>query len=211
MRMLPRCCGITALLFASAILAALPQSKPPDKYQTLVARLKQGDKTVDFLELRRAYADSAEYTDGSNPDESKAMSGAFNKGDFAQALAHSKKILDDFYLDIDAHHIAYLAAREMHHPEEAEFHNYIVHGLIDAIFHTGDGKSPKTAWEVISTDEEYVILRVLGLNPASQSLMNSGAHSYDKLNVIDPKTQQKVTLYFNIDTPMNHLHRILSK
>jgi hypothetical protein len=211
MRVLPRCFGIAAFLLATGFLTALPQNQAPDKYQTLLARLKQGDMTVDFLELRRAYADSPKFTDGSDPEESKAMFSAFNKGDFDQALEHSKKILEKYYLDIEAHQIAYLAYRELHIQEEAEFHHKIARGLIQAIFQTGDGKSRETAWEVLSTHEEYVILHVLGLMPGSQSLIRAGKHSFDELEANDPKTGQKVTLYFNIDKPMEYLHKILSK
>ena len=139
------------------------------------------------------------------------MFSAFNKGDFDQALEHSKKILEKYYLDIEAHQIAYLAYRELHIQEEAEFHHKIARGLIQAIFQTGDGKSRETAWEVLSTHEEYVILHVLGLMPGSQSLIRAGKHSFDELEANDPKTGQKVTLYFNIDKPMEYLHKILSK
>jgi hypothetical protein len=211
MRVLPKCLGFAALLLVTGFLSGLPQNRAPDKYEALLARVKQGDTTVDFLELRRAFADSRQYTDSSNTDERKAMLSAFTKGDFPQAIEHSKRVLDGYYLDIEAHQFAYLAYREMQVQEEAEFHHRIAHGLIQAIFQTGDGKSRETAWEVLSTHEEYVILQVLGLRPGSQSLIRAGKHSYDMLEPIDPKTQQKVTLYFNIDKPMGYLHKVLSK
>jgi hypothetical protein len=91
--MLSKCFGIAVFLLACGFLVAVPKDRVPDKYQTLLAQLKQGDRTVDFLEIRRAYADSPEFIDGSDPDERKAMFTAFNKGDFSQALEHSKKIL----------------------------------------------------------------------------------------------------------------------
>lgn len=211
MKMPTMCFEAAALLLATGFVGAMPKTSAPDKYQTLLVRLKQGDTTVDFLELRRAYADSPEYTDSSDPDESKAMISAFNKKDYDQTIAHSKKVLEKCYLDIEAHQYAFLANREMHIPEEAEFHHRIAHGLIQAIFQTGDGKSPETAWEVLSTHEEYVMLHVLGLMPGSQSLMRAGKHSYDKLEAVDPKTEQRVGLYFNIDKPMGYLDRIFSK
>ena len=211
MKMLTQCFGIAALLLATGFVGALPKTHAPDKYQTLLVRLKRGDTTVDFLELRRAYADSTEYIDGSDPDESKAMISAFHKGDYDQAIVHSKKVLEKCYLDIEAHQFAYLANREMHIQEEAEFHHRIAHGLIQAIFQTGDGKSRETAWEVLSTHEEYVILHVLGLMPGKQSLIRAGKHSYDELEAVDPKTEQNVTLYFNIDKPMGYLDKALSK
>jgi Domain of unknown function (DUF4919) len=209
--MLPKCIGIAAVFLAIGYTLALPKDQAADRYPALLTRLKQGDRTVDFLEIRRAYADSREYTDTSDSEDTKAMYRALDKGDFARAIEISKKILDGNYLDIDAHQAAYLANHELHIEAEAEFHQYIAHGLISAIFQSGDCKTRETACEVLSTHEEYVILQVLDLRPGSQSLVRSGKHSYDVLDAVDPKTSQKVTLYFNIDKPMGYLDRLFSK
>jgi hypothetical protein len=211
MKMLPRCSVIAAVILASGLTLVLPKNRPSDKYQALVARLKQGDITVDFREVRRAYADSPEYTDATDSDEVKAMYDAYHRGGYQEALKYSQKLLAKYYLDIDAHQVAFLANRELHVEEEAEFHYRIAHGLIQAIFQTGDGKTPETAWEVLSVHEEYIILQVLGLRPGSQSLMHKGKHSYDELEPVDLKTGQKVILYFNIDKPMEHLNKLFSK
>ena len=64
---------------------------------------------------------------------------------------------------------------------------------------------------VLGTHEEYIILEVLGLAPGSQSLLHQGKHSYDKLEPVDPRTHEKVTLYFNIDAPMDRLNKLFSK
>jgi hypothetical protein len=190
---------------------AAPQKSALDKYQTLVARLKQGDKTVDFLEIRRAFADSPEYTPGSDDDLRKAMFSAYNKKDYSNALALSKKMLDGYYLDIEAHQIAYLCDRQLHLEADADFHHEIAHGLISAILRTGDCRTREAACEVLSTHEEYVILQVLGLNPGSQSLQSEGGHRYDVLDAMDPKAQSDVTLYFNVDKPLGYLEKTLAK
>jgi hypothetical protein len=41
--------------------------------------------------------------------------------------------------------------------------------------------------------------------------VQSDKHSYDVLDVADPKTNQKLTLYFNIDIPIGYEQRIFSK
>lgn len=211
MKMLLKRWVIAAVVFAAAPAVALSKDQAPDKYLTLLARLKQGDITVNFLELRQAYADSPEYTDFTDSDELKAMYGAYHRGDYPEALKHSQQLLAKCYLDIDAHQVAFLANREMHVDEEAEFHHRIAHGLIQAIFQTGDGKTAETAWQVLTVHEEYIIIGVLGLQPGSQSLVHKGKHSYDVLEPTDPKTHEKVTLYFNIDKPMEHLNKLFSK
>lgn len=211
MKMLLKRWVIAAVIFAAAPALALPKEQAPDKYLTLLVRLKQGDITVNFLELRQAYADSPEYTDFADSDELKAMYGAYHRGDYPEALKHSQQLLAKCYLDIDAHQVAFLANREMHVDEEAEFHHRIAHGLIQAIFQTGDGKTAETAWQVLTVHEEYIVIGVLGLQPGSQSLVHKGKRSYDVLEPTDPKTHEKATLYFNIDKPMEHLNKLFSK
>ena len=213
MRMPLKWIGIAALILLVLCPLALPKDKTPDQYQILLARLKGGDRTVDFLELRRAYAGSKEYSGGSDSEDRNAMFSAYKRGDDAEALNISNKILDSDYLDIEAHHIAELANHKMKIDAEAEFHHFVVNGLIEGIFKSGDCKSKETACEVLSVHEEYVILQVLGLGPLplKQSLVQSDKHSYDVLDVADPKMNQKLTLYFNIDIPIGYEQRIFSK
>ena len=78
-------------------------------------------------------------------------------------------------------------------------------GIVNSIFISGDGHSPKTAMRVISIDEEYAIVRdFLGLRPVAQALISHNGHSYDVLTIRDPRksdTDEENTfkLYFNVD------------
>jgi Domain of unknown function (DUF4919) len=212
MKMLLRCLGTTALLLATICLVAAPfQETAADRYKSLVERVKKGDPSVDFLELRRAYADSPEYAGKGDSEEANKMYEAFKRKDYAEVLKRAEKILDTDYVDIDAHHMAHLAYRELNDAEHARFHQAITRNLIQSILSTGDGKSQKTAMEVISTSEEYVILGVMGLRPGRQSLMSENGHQYDRLEAVDPETHLKVTLYFNVDRPMGHLGKLFKK
>jgi len=46
--------------------------------------------------------------------------------------------------------------------------------------------------------EEYVVLRFAGLMPSRQSLVVVGGQAYDFLEAVDPKTSDKVKLYFSL-------------
>ena len=61
--------------------------------------------------------------------------------------------------------------------------------------------SQSKAFEVISVNEEYGLIRSLGLKPTSQALAENKGHSYDVITVIDPQTNKESQLYFNIDKP----------
>jgi Domain of unknown function (DUF4919) len=182
------------------------QAKKDAAYEALLKKLKGGDRTVDFKELRMAYADSSGYNPyGGDREARQAMFAAVNAKQWDEALKQSAKILEKNYVDLNAQFVAAVANHEKAVADQADFHRFIVRGLFDSITNSGDGKSADKSFVVISTDEEYALLNFLGLRPLGQALLNVGGHSYDKLTAVDPKTNEKHELYFNIDKPFGWL------
>ena len=200
---------IIALVVGQIATGSLCQDKPSatSKYADLVAKVKAGDKTVDFRELRVAYADTFGGPD--TDSQKKAMTAALNSKNFEEAIKNADVVLGGDYADMDAHFAEYIANRELHRAEQADFHKFVLQGLLDSITHSGDSKTFQTAYEVIAVHEEYVILRFMGLMPSKQSTAEKNGHSYDVLEAVDPKTNEKVTLYFNIDIEEKHLREAL--
>lgn len=178
---------------------------PNSDYAKLLLRVKAGDLTVDFKQMRLAYMDSPEYKVAKSTElEANAMIDAINAGDFPSAIKNADVVLADDYVDLDAHFAEYVAHRELHHDAESKFHKDIFDGLLHSITNSGDGKSASTAFVVISTHEEYVVMRVAGLVPGKQTLKKVDHHSYDVFEASDEKSGQPAVLYFNVDVPMKH-------
>ena len=133
------------------------------------------------------------------------MFDAFGNKQYDKALQHAQLILDKEFVDIDAHHISRIVYKEMGNLRQQDFHQFVTKGLIESILDSGDGKSPETAYLVISVKEEYVILSVLGFKLEKQSLAGSKGHSYDKMEVKNPRTQEAAIIYFNVDLPLGSL------
>lgn len=196
---------LAAFLLLCAVFASAKTTPAQNEYADLLSRLKSGDTSVDFAKLRLSWVDSPEYQQAKDTDtQKKAMLAALNAQKFDEALKNAEVVLASNYVDIDAHYAAYLANRELHHDQVAEFHKAVVQGLLKSITDSGDGKTPEHAYVVITVDEEYVVLRFMHLMPASQSLQIKNGHSYDKLDAKDPQTGGTQTLYFNVDIPMKH-------
>lgn len=191
---------------AAARPAAQDQAQKDAAYEALLKKLKGGDRAVDFKELRMAYAGSSGYSPyGGDREARQAMFAAINASQWDETLKQSAKILEKNYVDINAHFGAFVANNKKGVADKADFHKFVVKGLISSITDSGDGKSADKAFVVISTDEEYALLNFLGLRPASQALLNKGGHSYDMLTAVDPKTNEKQDVYFNIDKPFGWL------
>ncbi|HEX5709266.1 MAG TPA: DUF4919 domain-containing protein [Pyrinomonadaceae bacterium] len=190
--------------------AATPAASKSN-YPALVERVRKGDRAVDFGELRMAYTETADYNPYGGGEERGQMFAALNERKFADALSVAEKVLQKNYVDLNAHFVSSVANRELGRGEQADFHRFIFTGLADSIRRSGDGKSTSTAFVVISTAEEYVVLNLMGLRPAGQALLHDGGHSYDRMRGVDPQTNQQVELYFNIDKPFGWLGNSLKK
>lgn len=207
---IPRCLLLLLLVLVSIDAQSQDLGKP--KYEALVDRLKANDVTVDFKELRMAYAESQGYAPYGGDDEArKAMFAALRDKAYDKALEYAGKILKQNYVYINAHLVSSIAFGETKNLERASYHRRIADGLIQSILKSGDGKSPETAYVVITTAEEYTLFNVLGLRPVSQSLLHEKGHSYDKMDAKNPQTNQTTTFYFNIDIPFNWLANSLKK
>jgi hypothetical protein len=178
-------------------------------YRQLVERAKAGDPALDYTALRMAYAASPGYQPYGHPPGRDEMIAAANAGDYASALADAEKVLTAKFVDIDAHAVSAMADRALNRPEAAAREQALTRGLLRSIASSGDGRTPTTAYVVISVDEEYALLRALDLKPGEQALINAQGHSYDKLDAVSRQTGQTQTLYFNIDRPMGQLDQEL--
>jgi hypothetical protein len=193
--------------------APAPEAKPaqqteppqPSEYATLLAKVKAGDFAIDFQRLRFSYMESPERkTAKDTSDEKKQMWQAFNAKDYKKAIENAETVIAQEFVDMDGHYVQAASYRELQDVEKAELQRKIFIGLLDSIRNSGNGKSLDSAYVVINTHEEYVILGVMGLRPHKQSLVQKDGHSYDVLEAVDQKTKQSVTLYFNVDIPFKH-------
>lgn len=202
---------LSVLLVAVSINAQSQETSKP-KYEALLERVKAGDTTASFKELRMAYTESQGYAPyGGDSEGRKSMLAALNDKNYDKAVEHAGNILKQKYVDIIAHLVSSIAYNELKNLERAKYHRGIADGLIQSILKSGDGKSLETAYVVIATDEEYSLFNVLGMKVVSQALVHDKGHSYDKMDAIDRKTNQTTTFYFNVDIPLDWLGKSLKK
>ncbi len=173
------------------------------RYKELSERAKKGDQTVDFRAMRLAFFETPEYNPLTGMIDNRALNAALGQGDYAGAVKTAEAVLEKNFVDLNAHMVAYIAHRETKNEEKAKYHRDIAEGLLNSIKATGDGKSPETAFEVISISEEYAMFRALGVRAIKQSLVQEKGHSYDAVVVVDPRTNQQTTYYFNVDKPFS--------
>ena len=113
---------------------------PGERYKELVYRLKNGERDVDFTELRMAYTESEDYNPSeSNHDARIAMSNAFVMLNSPGALKISSKLLEKNYTDLYAHYGAAVGNKNMDDTEKADFHKFVFQALFASVRGGGPG------------------------------------------------------------------------
>jgi hypothetical protein len=186
---------------------AEPQAAPSDakkkKYEALLEQAKKGEGAVDYGALRLAFFETPDYNPLSGMLVYRTLWGLVMQANWDEAARQAEAVLEKNYVDANAHMVASIARRQQGDAERAKFHRRWADGLIESIKAGGDGKSPDTAWHVISISEEYAIIRSMNLRAVGQALLNEKGHAYDEMKVIEPRTNTEVKLYFNVDKPFS--------
>jgi hypothetical protein len=183
-------------LAASAALAATP-GDPEARYQELLAAAKAAAPNADWLALRNAFAQRPGFKILSQSAAKRQMFESAEKSDCATALPAAKAVIEEAYVDIDAHLVAAFCEENAGDAAAARLDRDIGAGLIASV-RTGDGLSPATAFTPIDVDEEYALMRALGAKVTQQALAQQDGHSYDVLSTLGAGGQP-ATYYFLID------------
>jgi len=188
---------VLGLTLASAAARADPHAPadPEARYQALLAAAKAAAPNADWAQLRIAYAERPSFKAFAQSGAKRQMFGA--AGDCKVALPAAREVIEETYVDADAHLVAAFCEEQAGQHAAAQLDRDIGSGLIASI-QTGDGLSPASAFTPIDVDEEYALMRALGLHVIGQAMVEKDGHSYDVLTADDVKGR-RATYYFLID------------
>ena len=190
---------LTMLSFAVQAQNKTDKTTPPT-YAEIAAKLKTGETNVDYKRLRTAFTETKDYSyGGTERAETAKMFKSLSEKNYKEALKQAEKILEKNYVELNAHYVAFSAAKQLKDDKKAEFHRTILVGLMDAIQNGNNGQSAKTPFFPITIDEEYTIMSLLSYKYSSQSLQSLDGHQFDVFDAVDSKTGKNTKLYFNID------------
>jgi len=200
--------GLAALFTASAF--AEPAAQLAADYTALVAAAKSG-QNVDFQALREAYAQSPDYDPYGLklPPAAHEMIPAAIAGDCPKAMKIARTVIESAFIHADAHTIVALCAGKAGDDAGEQAERKIAVGLMRSILNSGDGKTPQTAYRVVTVWEEYSVLQLLKLRKTVQRLVSVDGHAYDVLDAKRDGQDSVVSVYFRIDGILAQLDRKL--
>jgi hypothetical protein len=172
------------------------------EFEYLVARVKAQESDIDFTELRMAFARTSKYDPYSLQYRHlrNEMVAALDAGNFESALELANEFLSINYIFPEAHNVAIHAYDALKKPNDADFHRYVLKGLIESILASGDGATPQSAYKIVLIEEEYLILEVKGIkDPVNREEFVEGCDAFDG---IDSTSGQMTTVYFSPRIPI---------
>ena len=194
------------LFFISSVCA---EDKNNNKiYFTLLEKALNSDKDLNFLALRLSYIDTDLFVPygGDKKKLRKKVLNAFQKKKYKKVLKLAEKVFETDFVDMHTHYMCMLASKKLEKSEKADFHEFIVTGLVDSITMGSNGKTPETAYNIITTREENFILTILGFTTVRREEMRKDGHAYDKIFVKDTLQNKEQVVYFNKDIPNKWLN-----
>jgi hypothetical protein len=190
-----------------------PVRSEPTAYALLVDRLKAGDRTVDFTELRIAFTETPSYH-GMMMGFYQPLWRTLNQRDFERAIEVADRVLQQNYAEPNAHMVAAAAHRALEHRDQAEFHQFVADGLLRSITTRGDGLTAETAYQVIDISEEYALFRSLNLTVKSQGIAGTpveGKPIVDRIVVVAAGTTEERVIFFSVDNPTSVKRKPIDK
>lgn len=148
----------------------------------------------DYTALRMAFAEQPDFSPywSIDPDRSAVMDAVRNK-DFPKAIALAKTWLEKVPVDAEVHYLRGHFLKKTGDIPGSMYHFHCFYGLMRSITSTGDGRTAKTAWKVISVSEEYALLNELDAELIDQSLVDN----CDKMHVKLPDGTE-TDFYFDV-------------
>ena len=184
-----------AVAMLAATLAACAPSKPaPTAAPPAAASAPDAVSVAQFTSLREQWGARDDFTAlcENGRSQLQELSIQAQAGQWDEVLAVVQPWTQQCPVDILAQQITATALTKLGRAPEAQEHIRMYRGLVDSILASGDGRTPQTAFVVISIAEEYAILRVFQLKPARQALIDGGIDAITVEN--DGRT---ATIYFN--------------
>ena len=178
----------------------------------LCERFESGDTTLtsdQYATVYYGFAAQSRYNGSLGYGEVDAMT-LIEQDKPQEAFALCERILSKAPVSLQGHMMLLLAAgRAAIPPEQAYRYAIRFDGLLDAVFRSGDGRSVRTAFRVLSVADEYVVMQALGVESVlSQSLVEE---HYDRIEISGATGYKGDEIYFDVSLPMKHLYKVFGK
>lgn len=177
------------------------------KYKPLLKQIKAGKVLglTDYFQFYLAQAGQKGYSPY-GLSENMDIKNAWENQDFEALSRLNDKIWEQNPLHLPSVFKVAIAYYELGDYQNFKKYYALYFGLVESIIASGDGLDYDRAFVVISTGDQYVVMRFLELQSQQQSLLHEAGHSFDQ-HKIPLANGESLDLLFNIDLPFSSLSK----
>jgi hypothetical protein len=170
-------------------------------YRAMLEAAQNDPSHMDWSALRQAYAASPAYDPASgNGLSMRETNMAAARGDWAQVVTLAEAETRRNWMNMPAHFLAQNAYLHLGNQAAASPHTLVANAFVHGLVSGGNGRTPQTAFSVLGTAEEYIVLSALHGRMQKQELRQIDGHWFDILTFVKPPAVTPGQLYFAIDT-----------
>ncbi len=174
-------------------------------YLQHIELIKSQSPDADFLGLRMAYTNTDEYTPISETADQYGplLFKALGTKNYSECIRQADNLLAFDYTSLNAHYSAWVCNEDSGNQVPAEYHRYVLKGLIDSIRNSGNGQSKETAYVMISNAETVAFLGFQGLEIVEHLVIETDGKSFDTVQVKNQETGELSEVTFDITQQAN--------
>lgn len=179
----------------------LNYAKTDADYMALVKTLESGEaQNSDFDSIVRVYPLTTKYSPYGSTEQAQKLLAfeSMEQQNWNECLQATALILEENYTSLTGHYGAMVCYSESGNSKMGVFHNAMLDGFMGAIWRSGDGQQPATAFYITSTNDLYAFVQLNGMMATGQSLVYFEQRPIDAIKVEDPQSKQEITWYFDV-------------
>lgn len=173
-------------------------------YQKLVLALKNSNAPPQvFDSIIRIYPLTSKYDpyDGVEQAQKLVANSSMDTKNWRQCLMATNAILNDNFTSLTGHYGAMVCHLESGNQQQGNFHKKMLDGFMDAVWRSGNGQSPSSAFYVTSANDLYAFIQLQNHIAVGQSLVYVDDKPIHSMSVTNLKNKKESTWYFDVTAP----------
>ena len=203
---------LSGVVFAQARATWQPSVESSARYKHMVAQLLNDPVRFDYSSFRRYYASSDLYAPIGAEIKDKMMALAYVIETGADDAAVVDEAMREYQSYVTAHlaHVGIVSLALSFSREHAAFGDpaflyKLQQGLLNDVIKSGNGRSLMQAYDIITLDEEVMLINQLKLGPVVRNDRHEGSVYYTMHDYVDDETGAGSTIFVNTTLPMRYL------
>ena len=179
----------------------LDYSKSDADYQAIVARIKAATASQqDMDDIIRIYPLTSLYQPNSSQEQaSKLLSQNYMQTQqWQQCIDINNNLLKLNYTSLTGHYGAAMCATQMGNIALGEYHRRVLDSFIEAIWRTGNGKTPLTPLFITSANDLYAFVQLHQMVATGHALEYVNDLPVQAITVLNPENKRSQIWYFDV-------------